>query len=130
MCRRWGSSCITCTTAGFKNYRSIGIKPPKVERPPIVVLSKGDVEELFKACEAQDGEAKAEALRARIGDAGGVYGCGLRRNEGANLRLDDIDLEARTIKVRKGKNYKVRLVPLSKSSAQHLQEWIYDHLYC
>lgn len=113
---------------GVQELPSIGIKPPKVQRPPIVVLSKEDVGELFKACGPQDGEAKAEAVRARDRAMLAVfYGCGLRRNEAANLRLDDLDLEARTIKVRKGKNYKERLVPLSKSSAQHIQEWIYDH---
>ena len=55
------------------------------------------------------------------------YGCGLRRNEAANLRVEEIDLDIRTLKVLKGKTYKERLVPLSKSSAQHIQEWIYDH---
>ena len=113
---------------GVQELPSIGIKPPKVQRPPIVVLSREDVAELFKACEAQDGEAKAEAVRARDRAMLAVfYGCGLRRNEAANLRVEEIDLDTRTLKVRKGKNYKERLVPLSKSSAQQVAEWIYDH---
>lgn len=113
---------------GAQNLPSIAIKPPKVERPPIVVLSKEDVAELFKACDPQDGEEKAEALRARDRAMLAVfYGCGLRRNEAANVRVDDIDLDARTIKVRKGKNYKERLVPIGKTGAKQLAEWIYDH---
>lgn len=113
---------------GVQGLPTIGIKPPKVERPPIVVLSVEEIGELFKACDPQDGEAKQEAVRARDRAMLAVYyGCGLRRKEGASLRLDDIDLDKRTLKVRKGKNYKERLVPLSKSSAQHIQEWIYDH---
>jgi integrase/recombinase XerD len=113
---------------GVQELPSVAIKPPKVERPLIVVLSTEDIAELFKACEAQDSETKEEALRARDRAMLAVfYGCGLRRNEAANLRLDDIDLEKRTIKVRKGKNYKERLVPMSKASAQHIQEWIFDH---
>jgi integrase/recombinase XerD len=117
---------------GVQDLPSLGIRLPKVERPPIVVLSKEDIAELFKACDPENGmdpgSSPGEAVRARDRAMLAVfYGCGLRRNEAANLRLDDIDLEKRTIKVRKGKNYKERLVPLSKASAQHIQEWIYDH---
>ena len=54
------------------------------------------------------------------------YGCGLRRNEGVNLTIDDINFDTRIIHVRKGKNYKERLVPFSKTGLQYLQEWIYD----
>ncbi len=54
------------------------------------------------------------------------YGCGLRRNEGVNLTIDDINFDTRIIHVRKGKNYKERLVPFSKAGSQYLQEWIYD----
>lgn len=113
---------------GVQGLPSVGIKPPKIQRPPIVVLSVEDIGELYKVCEAGDGEAKEEAMKARDRAMLAVYyGCGLRRNEGANLRLDDIDLEARTIKVRKGKNYKERLVPLGKSGARQLAEWIHEH---
>ena len=125
---------------GVQGLPSVGIKPPKVERPPIVVLSRDDIGELYQACEAHacaedgyggakgDGEAKEEARRARDRAMLAVYyGCGLRRNEGANLRLDDIDLDARTMRVRKGKNHKERLVPVGKSGARQLQEWVYDH---
>lgn len=112
---------------GVEGLPSVGIRPPKAERPPIVVLSVEDIAELYKVCEAQDGDAKEEAVRARDRAMLAVYyGCGLRKKEGAILRLDDVDLEARTVRV-KGKGYKERLVPVSRSSAQQLQEWIYDH---
>ena len=55
------------------------------------------------------------------------YSCGLRRNEGVNLSIDDINFDTRIIHVRKGKNYKERLVPFSKTSLKYLQEWIYDY---
>ncbi len=113
---------------GVEDLPSLGIKPPKVERPPIVVLGVEEIGELFKVCEAQDGEEKQEAARARDRAMLAVYyGCGLRRSEGAGLRVDDIDLDKRTLKVRKGKGNKERLVPISKSGAQQLAEWIYDH---
>jgi len=55
------------------------------------------------------------------------YACGLRRNEGIHVGVDDIDFDRRILHVRKGKNYKERFVPLSKQGSNYLQEWIYDH---
>jgi len=55
------------------------------------------------------------------------YGCGLRRNEGVNVDVSDIDFDKGLLHVRKGKGYKERFVPISKTSQKHLQEYIYDH---
>jgi len=55
------------------------------------------------------------------------YGCGLRRNEGVQLDISDINFDRSMLHVRKGKNYKERLVPISKASLKHLQEYIYDY---
>ncbi|MCV9387435.1 tyrosine-type recombinase/integrase [Reichenbachiella ulvae] len=55
------------------------------------------------------------------------YGCGLRRNEGVSLDVGDINFDRSILHVRKGKNYKERLVPISKTNLKHLTEYIYDH---
>ena len=55
------------------------------------------------------------------------YGCGLRRNEAVHLDVVDINFDRSVLHVRKGKNYKERFVPISKTSLKHLQEYIYDH---
>lgn len=47
-----------------------------------------------------------------------LYGCGLRLGEGLSLRWADIDLENGIIFIRKGKNMKQRLVPMSNSLTQ------------
>ncbi len=52
------------------------------------------------------------------------YGCGLRRSEGKNLNITDIDLQKRLLFVRKGKGNKQRYVPVA---AKHLQD-IKDYL--
>lgn len=52
------------------------------------------------------------------------YGCGLRRSEGKNLNISDIDLQKRLLFVRKGKGNKQRYVPIA---AKHLQD-IKDYL--
>ena len=55
------------------------------------------------------------------------YGCGARRNEGAHLNVSDINFDKSMLHIRKGKNYKERLVPISKDSRKYLTEYIYDH---
>lgn len=55
------------------------------------------------------------------------YGCGLRRNEGVCLDVVDINFDRSVLHVRKGKNYKERFVPISKTNLKYLTEYIYDH---
>ncbi|MDZ4796119.1 MAG: tyrosine-type recombinase/integrase [Bacteroidota bacterium] len=63
------------------------------------------------------------------------YGCGLRRTEGVQLNINDIDLHKRLLFVRKGKGNKQRYVPIA---AKHItdigdylkegREWfLYEH---
>ncbi len=55
------------------------------------------------------------------------YGCGLRRNEGVNLNVGDINFDRSLLHVRKGKNNKERLVPISRTNRKYLTEYVYDH---
>lgn len=55
------------------------------------------------------------------------YSCGLRRNEGINVSIDDINFDTKILHVRKGKNYKERFVPLNKTNIEYLQNYIYDY---
>ena len=54
------------------------------------------------------------------------YSCGLRRNEVVHLDITDIIFEKSVLHVRKGKGYKQRVVPVTKQSLQHLQNYLYD----
>ena len=54
------------------------------------------------------------------------YGLGLRRNEGVQLDTGDINFDKAILHIRKGKNYKERLLPISKASLKHLQTYVYD----
>ena len=55
------------------------------------------------------------------------YACGLRRNEGVDLRVEDIHLEKQLLFVRKGKNYRQRYVPFTKRTAGRLNNYL---LFC
>jgi integrase/recombinase XerD len=54
------------------------------------------------------------------------YGCGLRRNEGFKLTVNDIDFNRRTIFIKQGKGYKDRIVPMNKNVYDSLQHYIYN----
>jgi integrase/recombinase XerD len=54
------------------------------------------------------------------------YGCGLRKSEAYNLRIQDVDFEKKTVFVKQGKNYKDRIVPMSTSVYRDLQDYIYN----
>ena len=54
------------------------------------------------------------------------YGCGLRRTEGISLDISDIHANKGYIHIRKGKNYKERIVPVNTESLRHLQNYLYE----
>ena len=54
------------------------------------------------------------------------YACGLRRSEGKNLQIKDVDFDTKTIFVRQGKNYKDRIIPMNRSVYEALQDYIYN----
>lgn len=58
------------------------------------------------------------------------YGCGLRRTEALNLKLNDINFEQKIIHVKQGKNYKDRIIPMSRKIYENLQTFIYQYRRC
>lgn len=99
----------------------------------IIYLTEEEINQLFKATyqvdrKKQISEEMQEALCARDRAMLSVfYGCGLRRTEGVSLDVGDINFDRSVLHVRKGKNYKERLVPISKTNLNYLSEYIYDH---
>jgi integrase/recombinase XerD len=100
----------------------------------ITVLSEEEIQLLFKATQKQYETGinlspnRIEAMQSRDRAMLAIYyGCGLRRNEGVNVNTSDIDFDKALLHVRKGKNYKQRFVPISKSSLKHLQDYVYDY---
>ena len=95
-------------------------------------LTEEEIKRLFAATRQPDPKGKYnvhyEALQSRDRAMLALfYGCGLRRNEGVQMNVSDINFDRSVLHVRKGKNYKERMVPVSESSLQHLQEYVYDY---
>lgn len=88
-------------------------------RQRINVFTKSEIDNLYKACESDILGSRDRAM------LGVYYGCGLRRNEGVNLDVEDISFEKGLLYVRKGKNYKQRFVPFSGA----VREDLYNYLH-
>jgi integrase/recombinase XerD len=93
----------------------------------ITVLTPDEIKLLYKATVGYNIGTELEPFNARDRAMLSIYyGCGLRRNEGYHVNLTDINFDRRIVRVRKGKNYKERLVPFNKTNANYLQEYVYD----
>jgi len=89
------------------------------KRKPTIILSKKEIRSLYTICNDAPLGLRDRAM------LGIYYGCGLRRNEGVNLDVSDYLKERSLLYVRKGKNYKERYVPLTKSVKQEIENYLY-----
>ena len=119
---------------GMQNLPAMAIGLQKLQRDRMTVLTQDEIKLLFAATD-KDAISTGhhhynrfnEALQARDRAMLAVYySCGLRRNEGVHLHVDDISFDTRILHVKKGKNYKERFVPFGKTTLQYLQLYVYD----
>lgn len=92
-----------------------GLIFPRHTSPGRTILTIDQVKQLYAAC----GSLRDKAL------LGIFYGCGLRRAEGEQLNIADVQFRNQLLYVRQGKGKKRRVVPMSKQVAQDLQEYFY-----
>lgn len=113
---------------GLQNVPALGIRLEKLQRKEVEILTTEEIKELFELTKKEPNTEKEQIIQSRDKALLTIfYSCGLRRNEGANVSIDDINFDTRILHVKKGKNYKERLVPLNKTNANYLQEWVYDY---
>jgi integrase/recombinase XerD len=100
-----------------------------------IILSVAEIKQLYEATflpYRENSIAMGQRDRAIIAI---FYGCGLRRSEGKNLNITDIDLNKKLLFVKKGKGNKQRYVPIAakhvadiKDYLQEGREWfLYNH---
>lgn len=65
--------------------------------------------------------AVAQRDRAMLGI---YYGCGLRRSEGTELKINDILTQRKLLHVRKGKGNKERYVPITENNLKNITEYL------
>lgn len=96
----------------------VDIKLPSSPQNNISIFTKDEIKDLYSACDSDVLGMRDKAMLAVY------YGCGLRRNEGVNLDINDILFDKNFVFVRKGKNYKERYVPMSAGVKEDLQNYI------
>jgi integrase/recombinase XerD len=120
--------------SGRLTLPKLDIQTEETENEITDILTQAEAKQLYETTYLQY-EAKKndkgivfyEALQARDRAMLTIfYGCGLRRNEGVHLDITDISFEKNVLHVRKGKNYKERIVPVTQAGLQHLQNYLYD----
>ena len=82
------------------------------------ILTPAEVSSLYEAARDDTLGLRDKAILALY------YGCGLRKNEGANIHVKDILLDKELVYVRKGKGYKERYVPLAGTGKADLENYI------
>ncbi len=82
------------------------------------ILTQAEISRLYAAVKDDTLGLRDKAILALY------YGCGLRKNEGANINVRDILLDKELVYVRKGKGYKERYVPLAGIGIADLQNYI------
>jgi integrase/recombinase XerD len=106
---------------------ALGIDWEPDDSQEITVLTTTEIKLLYKATENYNAGTELEPFNSRDRAMISIYyGCGLRRNEGYHLNLSDVNFDRRILRVRKGKNYRERLVPFNKTNSEYLQEYVYD----
>ena len=94
------------------------MKPPKIPEQPPEILTFEDIKAILKACEGRDFFARRDMAIIRL-----LLDTGLRREELAGLKMEDVDLDAQTITVM-GKGAHVRIVPFGRKAARDIDRYI------
>ena len=97
---------------------SIELKSKGAPKPEVEIFTKEQIKKLYKACEDDLLGIRDRAMLSVF------YGCGLRRNEGANLEVKDVQFNRSVLHVRKGKNYKERYVPMVGRVRNDLHDYL------
>lgn len=91
------------------------------------ILSVEEVKQLLDSIDSSiDPHAKKDKAVIAI-----LYGAGLRKAELEQLNTDDISFKEKTLLVRNGKGNKQRLIPLTETTLEYIQDYITgcrDHL--
>jgi len=109
----------------FLKINNVSIPPfsfPYLEnvQKEITVLSEQEVQLLFANCGTDLIEKRNKAMLSLY------YNCGLRKGEGINLNVEDLDFGNSLLFVRKSKTHYQRFVPISKGAKQYLEDYFYN----
>lgn len=97
----------------------LGIKPPKLDNKVIPVLSEAQLKALVDACKGQGLIDKRDEAIVRL-----MAETGIRVGECCALTMDDVDLGAGVVMIRRGKGGKGRMVPFGPQTGRALDRYL------
>jgi site-specific recombinase XerD len=112
---RWLIYCGHATT-----NPCLSLALPKKRRPTPTYLTLEEARRVLASSEDHPDPRTAFRNRAMMAT---LLFCGLRRAELLDLRVSDVDLRSRWVKVRPGKGVEGRSVPLLEEPADALRDW-------
>ena len=104
-----------------------GLTLPRKERRLATYLTVEELEALLAAAGRQEDRFLGVRDSAALGTL--IY-AGLRRQELLDLRLGDVDMEDRQLRVVRGKGNRTRVIPLAAQLADTLAEWLGARPHC
>lgn len=96
----------------------VTLSPLATPDQPEFILSKTSIDMLYEATEESPLGSRDRAMLSIF------YGCGLRRSEGERLDITDILPDRKAVWIRKSKNGKSRMVPVSSGVSDHISEYL------
>ena len=109
------------------NHKGINIHLKSEKQPTeekLNILTQSEIKELFKATNHSNTKWHLRCRDKAILTV--LYSCGLRRAEAVSLDISDILFDKERVFVRKGKNYKERFVPINRTNAEILEDYIFE----
>lgn len=106
-----------------------GIKGPRVEPPLVEPLTDDELRALIETCaEPEDQTTVGDTLHHRRDDAiiRLMFETAIRSGELADLQLDDLDIIARLITIRRGKGGAGRIVPIGQATTEALLVYLHE----
>jgi integrase/recombinase XerD len=96
-----------------------GMRPPKLDAKLVPVLDDDQLRALLRACEGKTLRDRRDEALVRL-----LIETGLRASEAVALTVDDVDLHAGTVVVRRGKGGAGRLAAFSPQAARSLERYL------
>lgn len=99
--------------------RLLGLKPPKLDQQVIEPLTDDELRSLLKACAGKDLRDRRDEAIIRL-----MVETGARAGEVVAIDLEDVNLAAGAVVIRRGKGGKGRSVPVGAQTAQAIDRYL------
>lgn len=110
----------------------LDINPRRIENhiEERTILTQAEIKQLYESTYEPHPKFNSVAMGQRDRAIIAIfYGCGLRKDEGTKLDLQDIDLLNRRLFVKKGKGNKQRYVPIAAKHTEDIRSYIEEGRY-